>query len=186
MADGKACARFLRMVQLTVRRPNALPKLQALADVGPLLGTVIGNERDLLRGFGRRFLQNLVRTIMVVVVDEGKKRRKLLVTVLKPRRRRSAALQLMNGRRAAGIVFARRGKARYFSVVGHLANGLFPKTIKLFIGLLKGIALLYCENDNGIAPVLAIQLVYARRLKQAIGFPEIKPHGKRQLQNLVA
>ena len=53
-------------------------------------------------------------------------------------------------------------------MVPKLANGRLAEPVKLLLSLLQRIAMADGEDDNGISPILAIQLVGASRLQKAV------------------
>ena len=84
-------------------------------------------------------------------------------------RANAALLPLLGYRAARALTVYLRIAFNYFSTERHLADGFFPKTIQFFVSLLKGIALLYCEDNNGIASIFAIKLICSCCLQKAIG-----------------
>ena len=71
-------------------------------------------------------------------------------------RANAALFPLLGYRATRALTFFLRIAFNYFSAERHLADGFFPETIQFFVDLLKGIALLYCEDNNGIASIFAI------------------------------
>lgn len=61
-----------------------------------------------------------------------------------------------------------------------------PRIDRVFINALEGIALLSSEDNDRIATILAIQLVYTRSLQQTVHFPQAQVHGESQLKNFIA
>ena len=59
------------------------------------------------------------------------------------------------------------------------ADGVFAEPIEFFVSLLQIVSSIEAEDDDGIATVLAVQLVDTRGLQQPIRFLERKLHCER-------
>lgn len=52
------------------------------------------------------------------------------------------------------------------------ANDIFAEPVKLLVGILQAAPVAQTEDHDGIAAILAVQLIDVRRLKQAVGLME--------------
>ena len=132
---------------------------------------VIGNEGYLFSHLGCRLLHNLIDAIMIIGFNKQQKSRQLIIvrTIM---RASTALLPFLGYRAARALAFFPRIIFNYFNTKRHLADGFFPETIQFFVGFLKGISLLYCEDNNGIASIFAIKLICSCRLQKAVGLPK--------------
>lgn len=74
--------------------------------------------------------------------------------------------------KAASIADQATSEAALFQPDVFLADRRLPEAVQLLFGLLQRIAMTESENNNGIATVLAIQLVDAARLQKPVGLPQ--------------
>ena len=164
----------LRCQHPPVRAAQPRFGFEHLAHVGALLGAVGPDEEHTLRALEAAFLQYRIDAIALIA--------------------RKAVKMLLQGffhndddgsRYASSPMPACRERDRNCDASQRrrlLGDGVFMEGVQLLVDGLQRFAMINAEDDDGIAAVLAIQLVAAARLQQAVRLAQRQLHGEGKLQ----